>query len=148
MNDIKICEGTDTNRNIIIDLSKTWCDEQITYGLRPTTIEVISKCRFWLVYYNNTVIAYIAGKVSSDHLAIIPCGDKFFEIEEFYVIKEFRSKGIGNMLFGYLENVLRSENVHNIVLSTATKDQERVQKFYINKLGMSVWTTTLFKKIV
>ena len=61
-----------------------------------------------------------------------------FEVEEIYVIPEKRSKGIGEALFRYTENTVKTEAEY-IVLSTATKNWRAIFHFYIDELNMQFW---------
>lgn len=79
--------------------------------------------------------------------SIIPDETSYFELEEIYVIPEHRSSGIGTMLFNWLELFLKSCQVTNIVLSTATKNYQKILEFYVRKLNMKVWSIRLFKNI-
>ena len=76
----------------------------------------------------------------------MPDGTPVFEVEELYVKPEYRSKGIGKMLFTYAESAVRNEADY-IMLSTATKNWRAIFHFYLDELGMEFWSARLFKKV-
>ena len=79
--------------------------------------------------------------------SIIPDSTEYFEVEELYVIPELRSKGIGKELFSFAETTLRKEQIEYIMLNTATKNHKAVLHFYIDIVGMDIWSSRLFKRI-
>ena len=79
--------------------------------------------------------------------SVAPDGTEYFEIEEIYVVAEYRSMGIGRALYEFLEERLKEEGTDYIFLSTATKDWRKIFHFYIEELGMEFWSARLFKKL-
>ena len=66
--------------------------------------------------------------------------------EELYVVPERRSQGIGEKLFRFVENTVKTEAEY-MVLSTATKNWKAIFHFYLDELDMTFWSARLFKKI-
>lgn len=83
----------------------------------------------------------------SEGICVIPKDKIYFDIEDLYITPEFRNRGIGKVLFKYVEEYLKHKHIDYLLLSTATKDHLKIQNFYTQKMGMTVWTTTLFKNI-
>ena len=149
IDNVNIRIATKQDKLLVIHLSKEWENEQSTYGFYADELEYINENRCWVAYMDNVVIGYLFGRVfeSKQMKSIMPEGTPYFEVEEIYVSPNYRSRGVGSMLFDYLENTLKNENVTKIVLSTATKDYEKVFNFYIKRKGMSFWNARLFKEI-
>ena len=83
--------------------------------------------------------------VEDQKRSYIEVGDKCFEVEELYVIPNYRSKGIGKTLFSLLEKEVK-DNVQYIVLGTSTKDYKKTLKFYIDDNDMTYHSAFLIKK--
>lgn len=133
----------------LILLSDEWAKENSCYGYRANTIEDIEPNRIFLATQKEEIIGYLFGKLCKAEKmnSILTDGEDYFEIEELYVIPTLRSKGIGKKLFDTLEDTLKNEDVQHIMLSTATKDYQKIFNFYINELSMSFWSARLFKKL-
>lgn len=76
----------------------------------------------------------------------IEVGSSCFSIDEFYVLPEFRSKGIGKKIFKALESEVMGKCAY-ITLSTSTKNYEAILKLYTKELGMVFHSAFLIKKI-
>lgn len=146
---IDIRLATEKDKLQILELSKEWENENSTYGFYADELDYINENRCFVAHIEDTVIAYLFGKVfeSKQMKSIMPEGTLYFELEEIYVTPKYRNYGIGSMLFDYLENTLRDEKITQMVLSTATKNYESIFNFYIKHMGMSFWSARLFKEI-
>ena len=93
-------------------------------------------------------MGYLFGKVykSEQMKSIMPEATPYFEVEELYVVPERRSQGIGEKLFRFVENTVKTEAEY-MVLSTATKNWKAIFHFYLDELDMTFWSARLFKKI-
>ena len=146
---INIRVATENDKLEIVRLSKEWEQEQSTYGFYADDLDYINENRCFVACIDEVVIGYLFGKVfeSKKMKSIMAEGTPYFEVEEIYVTPEYRNYGVGSMLFDYLENILKEENITQMVLSTATKDYESIFNFYIKRKGMSFWSARLFKEI-
>ena len=133
----------------LIELSKNWQDEDITYGYIENKLSDLKDRRIFLFRENNEILGYLFGKIQihDAETVIVSNGEQYFEIEEIYVKKENRSQGIGKKLFGYVEKTLKKEGIHYILLTSATKDFNSISNFYLNEVDMHNWYTRFFKKI-
>ena len=132
----------------LISFSEDWETENSCYGYRPNDKSDIEGNRIFLAEDDGTIIGYLFGKVcgSKQMKSIMPEGTPFFEVEELYVIPEKRSQGVGEKLFRFAENAVKTEAEY-MVLSTATKNWKAIFHFYIDELNMNFWSARLFKKI-
>ena len=83
---------------------------------------------------------------NDNEFCIFPDGVSYLEINDLYVVKEYRSHGIGKELLNCCEKIARENGIEYIFLLSATKDAEAVRKFYTNN-GFTIWTTNFFKKL-
>lgn len=130
----------------LIDLSKVWEKEEITFGLRSNTKQDLNEPCF-IAIENDVIVGYAFGhfEVNEKYRSFSEVGDNFFFVDEVYVIPELRGKGIGKTLFKMLEEEVK-DKVKCITLSTATKDYKKILNFYVEELGMTFHDAYLFKK--
>ena len=133
----------------LISLSKCWTDEDITRGYGINSINDIIDKRVFVATENDNIIGYVFAKegISKNYSSIIPDGEKYFGIEEIYVIPEKRSLGIGKVLMDYAKLVAKKDGYKYVFLVTSTKDWNKILDFYINKCGMSFYCASLVEKL-
>ena len=145
---IKIVKSklTDEVVNELIELSKAWEQEDITYGYHSNQRSDLNEPCF-LALDDHKVVGYVFGHYYDNEkiIADIKVGDHCFMIDEIYVIKEYRSQGIGKRLFEAMEKEVK-DNCLYITLPTSTKDWERILHFYNKEAGLTFHSAFLFKK--
>ena len=77
----------------------------------------------------------------------MPDGEKYFGIEEIYVIPSNRSLGIGKALMDYVNGVAKEDGYNYIFLVTSTKDWNKILNFYIKQCDMTFCCASLVKKL-
>ena len=132
----------------LIRMSEDWTAEGSCYGYRPNDRSDIEGNRIFLAEEDGDIAGYLFGKVckSQQMKSVMPEGTPYFEVEELYVIPAKRSRGIGEALFCYVEDAVRTEAEY-MVLSTATKNWKAIFHFYLDELNMQFWSARLFKRI-
>lgn len=145
---IKIVKA-ELNDNIVsqlIELSKIWADEGVSFGLVPNTKDNLKEPCF-IALDDKKVVGYVFGHFyeTEKKTSYAEIGEKCFDIDEIYVLKEYRNKGIGRKLFQRIE-----EEVNNsakfITLVTSTKDYKKIMKFYDQDNKMTFHDAFFFKK--
>ena len=137
----KLCEE-------LIAMSEDWANENSCRGYFKNERENIEGNRIFLARENGRTVGYLFGKLEMEEKGntVVEKGGNYFEVEELYVVPDFRSQGVGRALFDHAERALRAET-RFFMVSTATKDWRRILHFYIEELGMSFWSARLFKEI-
>ena len=132
----------------LIRLSKMWEKENNVFGYVANDESEFKDKRIFVAVENNTIIGYLFGSgfKSKNMKSIMKEDTDCFEMDELYVIPEYRSKGIGKKLFQYAESMVK-EKYDYITLSTANKNAKAILHFYIEEVGMEFWSARLFKKI-
>ncbi|MBQ4425979.1 MAG: GNAT family N-acetyltransferase [Firmicutes bacterium] len=132
----------------LIRLSEDWTAVNSCYGYRPNERSDIEGKRIFLAGEDGEIAGYLFGRVfqSEQMKSVMPEGTPCFEVEELYVVPEKRSRGIGEKLFRYAEEAVKTEAAY-MVLSTASKNWKALFHFYLDELSMSFWSARLFKKI-
>lgn len=141
-------ELTEELLDTLIRLSMDWEAENSCYGYRKNEKSDIEGNRIFIAKDGEEVVGYLFGYLekSERSTSIMPDGTPVFEVEELYVKPEYRSKGIGKMLFSHVESTVRNDADY-IMLSTATKNWRAIFHFYLDELGMEFWSARLFKKV-
>ena len=139
----------EANRHIndLIELSALWEAENNCRGYVKNGADEFEGKRVFMSFYGKKVTGYLfgGGEKAKRSSSVMPDGTEYFEVDEIYVLPEYRGKGIGKKLFEYAENALKDEYGF-IMLSTAAKDYKKILHFYIDLLGMDFWSARLFKK--
>ena len=132
----------------LIRLSRDWEAEDICYGYRANTAADIEGNRVFLAEEEGRTLGYLFGHVEKarQSSSIMPDGTPCFEVEELYVVPDFRSRGLGGALFRFAEDAARGEAEYMMV-STATKNWRAILHFYLEELDMRFWSARLFKKL-
>lgn len=133
----------------LTELSAEWESESITHGYAKSGREYIAKNRVFVAEEGGRIVGYLFGhaETAAETSAVIAKGTPFFEVEELYVLPEFRSRGVGRKLYRFAEDAAKSDGARYTTLSTATKDWRRILHFYLDELGMEFWTAQLFKRL-
>ena len=132
----------------LIALSRDWEREDSCRGYRTNGPEDLEGRRIFCAREDGELTGYLFGRVETAEResTVLRKGERYFELEELYVLPARRSQGVGRALFRAAEEALRGET-RMLLLSTATKDWRRILHFYIEELGMDFWSARLFKEI-
>ena len=139
----------DTLIEKLISMSADWEAENSTYGYRKNDRSDIEGNRIFLAEQDGKLLGYLFGQEAKSERAtsIMVDGTPYFEIEELYVVPECRNQGVGRALFQFVEQELKAVGIEYMMLSTATKNYQKILHFYIDELGMDFWSARLFKKL-
>ena len=85
------------------------------------------------------------GRWSRDS-SIQRAGERWFELEELYVVRACRGGGLGGALLGHVEETLRGEGVKRLMLTGANRDQEPLLRFYLRR-GMTLYSFRAFRDL-
>ena len=135
--------------NELINLSKLWKEEAISIGIVPNTKKDFVGKDIYVSYNSkNRIVGYLLCSyfVENNEKPTIPSGSKICYVDELYVMKRYRSKGIGKLLFDKMSQDVKGKCDY-IELVTSTKDHDRIFHFYEKNLNMNFWSAMFFKKI-
>ena len=132
----------------LIRFSEDWEAESSCWGYRANTREDIEGNRIFLAEDGGEVVGYLFGhrELSEKAASIMPDGTPVFEVEELYVVPARRGRGIGKVLFAFVEAAVADEAEY-LMLSTATKNHRAILHFYVDEVGMQFWSARLFKRL-
>lgn len=125
-----------------------WSGEKITYGLvagKKKDLAKRTRYYFFVAEMNGIITGFVYGSVrTSKGLAVMPTGEKYLEVEEIYVKPGFRNKNIGSELLKYIIQNARSKGIKKFFIYSATKDLDRILKFY-RRHGFKSWCVQMYR---
>ena len=130
-------------------LSHQFAEENCCNGVIADSEEYFLDKKVAVCVLKNQILGYAYGEldVEEKKKSYASVGDKYFYLDEMYVIPQARSYGIGKQLFKFLEDYAISNNAKTIRLNAVSKNFEKLLNFYINEMGMDFWSAYLIKKI-
>ena len=131
----------------LIDLSYVWFNEDCSYGMRPNTKDDIYEACY-IALDDKKIVGYGFGHYYTEDSkkSCIEVGSKCFEIDELYVLPNYRNQGIGKQLFKMLQDEVK-EKIDYLTLATSTKDYKKALNFYAEQNNMNYHSAFLFKKM-
>ena len=84
----------------LIELSHCWAEEGCSHGIVPNTEEDLKE-PLYTAREDGKIVGYIFGHfyTAEKRTSYIEPGSYCFEVDEFYVLPQYRSRGIGRQLF-------------------------------------------------
>lgn len=134
--------------NNLLALSKDWVEEKCCPAYHANVVEDFLGKNIFVAIFEEQIIAYALGqiKVLKSRTSYNEAAEKSFELDEFYVSKDFRHQGIGKKLYQYLELSIK-EKV-DLIRTIATSNQyNELLNFYIDQLGLSFNSALLVKRL-
>jgi len=142
-----------TSRDIddILELDRQWEQEGIAFEFVPIPREdFISALERFAAYFlvaeaEGVIVGYINGSVHSGRdVAVVGEHERHLEIENIYVRADVRNRHTGSRLLDRLLGAAERDGVHRILVTTVTKDMDRILDFYRGH-GFKPWSVQLFR---
>lgn len=133
----------------LIELSKIWVKEDITFGYIENSKDYILDKTVIACILDNTIIgyAYLKEGISKNYSSIIPDGSIYLEVDELYVIKEYRDQGIGTSIMNYIKDYARKHDYKYLFLVSSTKSANKIIDFYIDKCNLTFYCASFVEKL-
>lgn len=132
----------------VVKLSELWEAENATYGLRANSADLLKPFLgdyFWLAEKQGEIIGYITGSVQeSEGLAVIEKGEKYLEIDEVYVLPDYRNRKVGHTLVDQLLQSAEAGGVTRSLVYSASKQWREIIGFY-EKHGFKMWFVQMYR---
>lgn len=136
----------DTTRQLI-ELSKLWVEEECSYGMVVNEVDDL-RAPVAVALDGGKIVGYCFGHsyVQEKRKSYMDAGTRCFEVDELYVLPEYRGKGIGRELFWMIEREAK-KTCSFLTLATSTKNYKAILKLYIEELGMNFHSAFLIKNL-
>jgi GNAT superfamily N-acetyltransferase len=148
---VTVREATIHDVRGIQQLQENWAKENITYGFRPASLAAVRKSLDEWCYVaetGNQIIGFIAGSPRrSPGLAVVPKGQRYLEVGDLYVMRRWRSGGVGRRLLAALLTEAKRRRIRYVTLYSSTKDAHRVMRFY-ERAGFRSWFVQMYRRLV
>ena len=139
----------ETEYKDISNLSLQFEHEDSCWGQVHDEADFYKTKQTYVAYLDNVMVGYAYGSYETQKrsTSFYNKDDKTFYLEEIYVLKEYRSKGVGAKLYEAIEKDAKKDNCTAIELICASKDKVKAINFYQNQLGLTMWSVHFIKQI-
>lgn len=151
-----ICKKTKINNTIesnnilceLTELSKLWSKEESCSFYNANDNDYYINRELYTATINGKLIAYLLGdiKTLTEESSYNKIGEIVFEVDELYVLPQYRNQDVGKFLFNYATDDLKNE-VNLIALQANSQNYLKLLNFYINKLEMDFIYALLTKRL-
>lgn len=142
--------AADADLPALLTLSHALVDEGCCNGMVYDTPED------WRGYQNifvaeqaGRLVGYSYGCIAVSRIRVPGCdkGERFYDLEELYVLPSLRSAGVGRLLFEAQEQRARSLGCKTLQLAAVSRDHGRLLRFY-EQMGMDFWSAWMIKELI
>lgn len=132
----------------MVELSKEWELEKSNPSYTTNDAEYFIDKEVWVALFHEKIIGYALGEIKNlkEETSYNKVGEKAFELDELFILKEYRDRKIGRNLFIYLEASIKDEVDLIGVIATTYKYNELL-KFYIEDLKLDFNYALLVKRM-
>jgi len=151
---MKIRKATIKDARKIMNLEKEWVEEGISWGVETTSkkemIKDLKKGIWYIAEINGRAVAYASGQIAKAdegvNWADLRKGQKYGNIEQIYVKRKYRKRGIGKKLTQKYLDYFKKEKVKIVKLKAVSKNLRRLIDFY-ERLGFEEKVCDMIKEL-
>ena len=131
----------------LLGLSKAWADEKCCPAYDPNDESEFRGKSIYAAFDGQNMIAFAMGheKVLEEKTSYNSIGERAFELDEIYVSKEYRNRGVGKALYAFLEADVK-DKVDLIALIAISYRYKELLDLYIDELGFDFRYALLVKR--
>ncbi len=148
--EIVIRQAAESDVQSISRLQYQWAEEGNVYGFMPESPEQLKAAlnSYLLVAETeNEIVGFISGTVhQSEGIAVIPEGESYLEIDNLYILPEYRMRSVGGSLVDRCLAQAREAGVAYALLYSAAKDIHSIIRFY-EQHDFQSWNVQMFRKL-
>jgi N-acetylglutamate synthase-like GNAT family acetyltransferase len=145
---VKIRIAADADIERVIELQRTWMDTDKTYGFVLPSREYIQERigkYFFVAEEAGSVIGFAYGSVrQNDDMCIFDAQCDYLEIEDLYVLPDFRHQHIGGKLVDLLVATAKKHGINRCFIYSSVMDIDPVVSFY-KKHGFKSWAVQMYR---
>jgi ribosomal protein S18 acetylase RimI-like enzyme len=130
-------------------LQQKWSEEDNTHGFVPESREQIENAlaSYLVAEVGGRVVGFISGAVrTGEGTAVIPAGESYFDVDNLYVMPEFRNRGVGGSLITHRLAQAKQQGVSYALVYSAAKNIKEILKFY-ERHNFQSWYVQMFRKL-
>ena len=130
-------------------LQQKWSEEDNTHGFVPENQQQIENAldSYLVAEVGGSIVGFISGAVrTSEGTAVIPAGESYFDVDNLYVMPEFRNRGVGSSLITRRLAQAKQQGVSYALVYSAAKNIEEIVKFY-ERHNFQSWYVQMFRKL-
>ncbi|WP_459129735.1 GNAT family N-acetyltransferase [Guggenheimella bovis] len=131
----------------LLQLSEEWADEKTCPSYNKNDPSEFIDHDVYLALEGDRIVAYALGHISvqEEETSYNKIGEKAFELDEIYVARTHRDKGIGKELYRFLEKDIW-DRVDVIGLVAVSYQYKKLLEFYIEELDLQFNHALLVKR--
>lgn len=145
---VTIRQAVEADLPRVHELYTQWVADRVTHGLaevEPGHFKSQLGPFFLVAEHNGKIAGFVTGtEHRSDGLAVIPEGERYFEVDDIYVMPEHQHQGVGTRLMEAIEDRAKATGISRFLIYSASKDLQGILKFYTNK-GYKTWYIQMYK---
>jgi ribosomal protein S18 acetylase RimI-like enzyme len=132
----------------LIFLSEAWAAEKTCPSYSPNSPSDFLGRDLFLTYDGDNLVGYGLGerKIVERETSYNKVGEKIFELDELYIRPAYRSQGVGQALFQFIEESLRPQ-VQVLAVTAVSYRYADLLRFYIDELGLTFSYAYLVKRL-
>ena len=144
---IRLCNDFELEK--VANLNKEFVEEKICNGITLDTIDYLKSHIVFVVEEKDEIVGYAYGSIkeSDRETSYMHKGVNCFYLEEMYIKKPYRNRGVGKKLFEQIEDYAKHNECDNIQVVAVSKSYEKLLKFYIINLDFDFLSAHLIKKL-
>ncbi len=133
----------------IVNLNSIFVKENCCNNILADGEEYYANKKIFVAVEDNKIVGYGYGDFAKETntRSFAKANDKFFELEEMYVLPEFRNLGVGQKLFKKIEMYAKQNGAKTLRLNAVSKNYKSLLNFYIEILGMEFISAYLIKNL-
>jgi ribosomal protein S18 acetylase RimI-like enzyme len=148
--EILIRQAAESDVESVSRLQHQWAEEGGVYGFVPESreqIEGILGPYFLVAEVDEEIVGFVSGSVCiSEDKAVIPKGASYVEIDNLYVLPEFRGQGVGSRLISRVLAEAKDQGVAYALVYSAAKDIHSILRFY-KRHDFRSWYVQMFREL-
>ena len=149
MNNVEIRFAREDECKRLASLSQEFASENCCNNIIADGEDFFVGKKVAVAVYEKQIVGYCYGtaKQEENKRSYANVGDLFYDLEEMFVLKNYRDKKIGKVLFEFVTDYAKGLGCKTIRLNAISKDYKKLLNFYIDILGMDFISAYLVKKI-
>ena len=130
-------------------LTEVFAKENCCNNIIADNEDYLIEKKILIALEGEQIIGYVYGSFEEEKTlrSYAKPHDKYFELEEIYVLPQYRNNHVGQTLFCEIEKYATNEGAKTLRLNAVSKNYKSLLRFYIEILGMDFISAYLVKDL-